>query len=93
MASQKKASSEGRGGRRYMPYAFTEQGISMLSSILRSDVALKYVRILPSKRRNLPEISFFELNMSKRPKYNSPGAVLIFMKAVRKYIFLTGFEW
>ena len=32
----KKDASEGRGGRRYMPYAFTEQGISMLSAILRS---------------------------------------------------------
>ena len=26
----------GRGGRRYSPYAFTEQGVAMLSSILRS---------------------------------------------------------
>ena len=26
------ATSKGRGGRRYMPYAFTEQGISMLSA-------------------------------------------------------------
>lgn len=32
--------TDGRGGRRYMPYAFTEQGISMLSAILRSDVAI-----------------------------------------------------
>lgn len=32
--------ADGRGGRRYMPYAFTEQGISMLSAILRSDVAI-----------------------------------------------------
>jgi hypothetical protein len=24
--------SEGRGGRRYLPYAFTEQGVAMLSS-------------------------------------------------------------
>ena len=31
---------EGRGGRRYMPYAFTEQGIAMLSAILKSDVAV-----------------------------------------------------
>ena len=30
----------GRGGRRYLPYAFTEQGISMLSAILQSDVAI-----------------------------------------------------
>ena len=32
--------SGGRGDRRYMPYVFTEQGISMLSAILRSDVAI-----------------------------------------------------
>ena len=26
-----------RGGRRYLPYAFTEQGVAMLSSVLRSE--------------------------------------------------------
>lgn len=31
----------GRGGRRYLPYAFTEQGVAMLSSVLSSDRALK----------------------------------------------------
>jgi metal-dependent HD superfamily phosphatase/phosphodiesterase len=30
-----------RGGRRYLPYAFTEQGIAMLSSVLRSNMAVK----------------------------------------------------
>ncbi len=30
----------GHGGRRTPPYVFTEQGISMLSSVLRSDVAI-----------------------------------------------------
>jgi len=35
-----KEKTEGRGGRRYMPYAFTEQGISMLSAVLKSDVAV-----------------------------------------------------
>ena len=29
------------GGRRYMPYAFTEQGIAMLSAVLKSDVAVE----------------------------------------------------
>ena len=29
------------GGRRYMPYVFTEQGIAMLSAVLKSDVAVK----------------------------------------------------
>lgn len=31
---------DGRGGRRYLPYVFTEQGISMLASLLRSEVAV-----------------------------------------------------
>jgi replication fork clamp-binding protein CrfC len=34
-------SNEGRGGRRYLPYAFTEQGIAMLSSVLRSERAIE----------------------------------------------------
>ena len=29
------------GGRRYLPYAFTEQGVAMLSSVLRSDRAVQ----------------------------------------------------
>lgn len=29
------------GGRRYMPYVFTEQGIAMLSAVLKSDVAVE----------------------------------------------------
>jgi hypothetical protein len=33
-------SNDGRGGRRYRPYAFTEQGVSMLSSVLRSPRAV-----------------------------------------------------
>ena len=29
------------GGRRYMPYIFTEQGIAMLSAVLKSDIAVE----------------------------------------------------
>jgi len=29
-----------RGGRRYAPFAFTEQGVAMLSSVLRSERAV-----------------------------------------------------
>lgn len=32
---------EGRGGRRYLPYAFTEQGVAMLSSVLKSERAVQ----------------------------------------------------
>jgi hypothetical protein len=34
-------SSSGYGGRRYRPYAFTEQGVAMLSSVLRSERAVQ----------------------------------------------------
>ena len=37
---QTETSKTGRGGRRYLPYAFTEQGIAMLSSVLNSDRAV-----------------------------------------------------
>ncbi len=33
--------SNGRGGTRHRPYAFTEQGVAMLSSVLRSTRAVK----------------------------------------------------
>jgi hypothetical protein len=33
-------SKGGRGGRRYQPYAFTEQGVAMLSSVLSSERAV-----------------------------------------------------
>lgn len=33
--------SKGRGGRRYLPYVFSEQGVAMLSSVLNSDRAIE----------------------------------------------------
>lgn len=30
-----------RGGRRYLPYVFTEQGIAMLAGVLKNDIAVK----------------------------------------------------
>ena len=33
--------SQNYGGRRYLPYVFTEQGIAMLSALLKSDIAIK----------------------------------------------------
>jgi len=39
--SQIVTSSEKHRGKRYRPYAFTEQGIAMLSSVLKSDRAIK----------------------------------------------------
>jgi len=41
LRSQFVTSNERRGGRRYLPYAFTEQGIAMLSSVLYSKRAIR----------------------------------------------------
>jgi ORF6N domain len=41
LRSQIVISKKGRGGRRYLPYAFTEQGVAMLSSVLRSARAVE----------------------------------------------------
>src|SRR5437764_14784958 len=39
LTSQFAISKKGRGGRRTPPYAFTEQGVAMLSSVLHSELA------------------------------------------------------
>jgi len=41
LRSQSVTAKTGRGGRRTAPYVFTEQGIAMLSSVLRSDRAVR----------------------------------------------------
>jgi hypothetical protein len=52
-------SSEGWGGRRYPPYAFTEQGVAMLSSVLRSEraiaVNIEIMRAFVALRRAIEE--------------------------------------
>jgi hypothetical protein len=44
-----------RGGRRYLPYAFTEQGVAMLSSVLRSkravEINIEVMRVFVRLRR------------------------------------------
>ena len=37
---QSGTSKEGRGGRRYLPYVFTQEGVAMLSSVLQSPRAV-----------------------------------------------------
>lgn len=41
LRSQIVTSNAGRGGRRYRPYVFTEQGIAMLSGVLTSERAIQ----------------------------------------------------
>ena len=41
LRSQFATSKTGRGGARYLPMAFTEQGVAMLSSVLNSETAIR----------------------------------------------------
>ena len=41
LRSQNATSKTNRGGRRYLPYVFTEQGVSMLSAVLKSNTAIE----------------------------------------------------
>jgi hypothetical protein len=41
LRSQIVTSKSSRGGRRYAPYVFTEQGVSMLSSVINSECAIE----------------------------------------------------
>lgn len=57
LRSQIVTAKQGRGGRRTPPYAFTEQGVAMLSSVLRSsraiDVNVEVMRAFVRLRRML----------------------------------------
>ncbi|HBN04211.1 MAG TPA: DNA-binding protein [Bacteroidales bacterium] len=47
LRSQIATSNTDRGGRRYIPYVFTEQGVAMLSSVLKSKTAIEVsIRIM-----------------------------------------------
>jgi hypothetical protein len=58
LTSQFAISKKGRGGRRTLPYAFTEQGVAMLSSVLNSELAIEVniaiMRAFVKLRQRLP---------------------------------------
>src|SRR5438128_1921412 len=41
LRSQIATSKKGRGGRRYLPYVFTQEGVAMLSGVLTSERAVQ----------------------------------------------------
>ncbi len=59
-----KNSTSNRGGRRYNPYAFTEQGIYMLMTVLRGNLATRQskslIRIFKQMFRFKFEVQFYE---------------------------------
>lgn len=64
--------STGKTGRRYTPYAFTEQGIAMLSGVLRSDKAVEVnveiMRTFVRLRRMLNEHAELRLQLANLEK-------------------------
>ncbi len=63
---------DGRGGRRKLPYVFTEHGVLMLSSVLNSkhaiQVNIQIVRIFTRMRKLLSEHSEFKTEISEIKK-------------------------
>lgn len=63
---QNGTSKSGSGGRRYLPFAFTEQGVAMLSAVLRTEVALKVSIIIIRAFVNFKKQNFQFIQMQER---------------------------
>ena len=72
---QRYGASSQRGGRRYAPYAFTEQGVAMLSSVLRSEravhVNVEIIRVPARLRRILLSADLARQLIALERKYDS----------------------
>ncbi|OGC04717.1 DNA-binding protein [candidate division WOR-1 bacterium RIFOXYA12_FULL_43_27] len=85
-----------KGGRRYFPYVFTEQGIAMLSSVLKSERAVQvniaimraFVRlrkIMATHKDLAQKVDQLENKFEKRLKKNEVQIQQVF-EAIRKLI-------
>jgi hypothetical protein len=89
--SQIATSKPGRGGRRYAPYVFTEQGVAMLSGVLRSKRAIAVkCRDHARVRRVAPRDSFLcrtrgaGQSLSERPLRGSADTTSSWIKSSRR---------
>ena len=80
-----------RGGRQYLPYAFTEQGVAMLSAVLKSETAVKVsIQIMEAFvamrhfLQNNAQI-FTELNQLKRHQFESDKKIEELFDKMDKY--------
>ncbi|MFB9841269.1 ORF6N domain-containing protein [Mucilaginibacter ginsenosidivorans] len=69
LTSQFVMSKKGRGGRRVLPFAFTEHGVLMLSSVLNSDraiqVNIQVMKIFTKIRQRLLDNTELRLEIEK----------------------------
>ena len=90
LRSQFVTSSLEHGGRRYLPFVYTEQGVAMLSAILRSEVSIKIsIEIMEAfvqMRKIISENNFIDqrLNKLERTQINSEMKFEEIFKALEK---------
>jgi phage regulator Rha-like protein len=75
LRSQTATSGTGRGGRRYAPYVFTEQGVAMLSGVLRSKravaVNIEIMRAFVELRRAAASYAAIEKRLEELERHTS----------------------
>lgn len=82
----------GRGGRRYLPYAFTEQGVAMLSSVLKSEravlVNIAIMRVFVRLRRMLSDHAELlrRLDILEGQQQKQSGEIKAIFEAIRKLL-------
>lgn len=78
LRSQFATSKEGRGGRRYEPLVFTENGVAMLSSVLNSSQAIQVNVSIMRIFTRLRSFLFLEKNLHDRMDKLEAGTSKIF---------------
>ncbi len=71
-------SKVGRGGRRYLPYVFTENGVAMLSSVLTSEKAIQINVSIMRVFSRLRSFLMLEKDLSERVTKLEQGTNQIF---------------
>jgi hypothetical protein len=66
LISQFAISKTGRGGRRTLPYVFTEQGVAMLSTVLHSERAVQVNILIMRTFVNLREIMATHIELAQK---------------------------
>ena len=73
LRSQFATSNKSRGGTRYLPFAFAEQGVAMLSTVLKSETAIhmntQIIRVFAKMREMLSAHKDILLKMEKIEKH------------------------
>ncbi len=99
--------SKGKGGTRYLPYAFTRNGVAMLSSVLRSETAvgvniriMRAFTMIPQLVNHNTQIlqRIFNIEQHQQETDNTIKMILdkiedIFPKSLPEQIFPTGCVW